>query len=107
MVTEGMAELTMFMKQKVALIYGAGGPVGGAVARAFAREGAWLFLAGRSQEKLDACRCHPREGPPRQRCRRRCLDGRAVDAFVDATMEKAGSIDVSFNVIGTATCRSR
>jgi 3-oxoacyl-[acyl-carrier protein] reductase len=48
MVTEGKAELTMFLIQKVAVIYGAGGPVGGAVARAFAREGAWLFLAGRT-----------------------------------------------------------
>jgi shikimate 5-dehydrogenase len=40
------------MKNKVAVIYGAGGPIGGAVARAFAREGA-VFLAGRTQAKLD------------------------------------------------------
>jgi NADP-dependent 3-hydroxy acid dehydrogenase YdfG len=36
----------MTLENKVAVIYGAGGAVGGAVARAFAREGARLFLAG-------------------------------------------------------------
>jgi NAD(P)-dependent dehydrogenase (short-subunit alcohol dehydrogenase family) len=37
----------MMLKDKVAVIYGAGGAVGGAVARAFAPEGARLFIAGR------------------------------------------------------------
>jgi NADP-dependent 3-hydroxy acid dehydrogenase YdfG len=37
----------MMLKNKVAVIYGAGGDIGGAVARAFAREGAKLFLTGR------------------------------------------------------------
>ena len=39
----------MILKNKVAVIYGAGGAIGGAVARAFAREGAKVFLAGRHQ----------------------------------------------------------
>ena len=43
----------MLLENKVAVIYGAGGPIGGAVARAFAGEGARVFLAGRSQAKLD------------------------------------------------------
>ena len=43
----------MLLKNKVAVIYGAGGPTGGAVARTFAREGARVFLAGRTQAKLD------------------------------------------------------
>jgi 3-oxoacyl-[acyl-carrier protein] reductase len=43
----------MLLENKVAVIYGAGGPIGGAVARAFAREGARVFLAGRTQAKLD------------------------------------------------------
>ncbi len=38
----------MLLENKVAVIYGAGGPIGGAVARAFAREGARVFLAGRT-----------------------------------------------------------
>ena len=37
----------MLLKDKVPVIYGAGGAIGGAVARAFAAEGANLFLTGR------------------------------------------------------------
>ena len=44
----------MLLEKKNAIIYGAGGAVGGAIARAFAREGARLFLAGRTQASLDA-----------------------------------------------------
>lgn len=44
----------MLIEDKNAVIYGAGGAVGGAVARAFAREGARVFLAGRTLAKLDA-----------------------------------------------------
>jgi NAD(P)-dependent dehydrogenase (short-subunit alcohol dehydrogenase family) len=38
----------MMLKDKVAVIYGAGGAIGGAVARAFRAEGAKVFLTGRS-----------------------------------------------------------
>ena len=37
----------MLLKNKNAVIYGAAGAVGSAVAQAFAREGARLFLTGR------------------------------------------------------------
>jgi NADP-dependent 3-hydroxy acid dehydrogenase YdfG len=41
------------LEKKTAVVYGAGGAVGGAVARAFAREGARVFLTGRSLAKVD------------------------------------------------------
>jgi NADP-dependent 3-hydroxy acid dehydrogenase YdfG len=44
----------MLLENKTAVIYGAGGAIGGAVARAFAREGAGLFLTGRNVAKVDA-----------------------------------------------------
>lgn len=44
----------MLLEGKNAVIHGAGGAIGGAVARAFAREGATVFLAGRTPAKLDA-----------------------------------------------------
>jgi NAD(P)-dependent dehydrogenase (short-subunit alcohol dehydrogenase family) len=44
----------MMLKDKAAVIYGAGGAIGGAVARAFAREGAQLFLAGRHLAPIEA-----------------------------------------------------
>ena len=43
----------MLLNNKNAVVYGAGGAIGGAVARAFAREGARVFLAGRALAKLD------------------------------------------------------
>jgi NAD(P)-dependent dehydrogenase (short-subunit alcohol dehydrogenase family) len=43
----------MLLQDKVAVIYGAGGAVGGAVARAFAREGATLFLTGRHRAPVE------------------------------------------------------
>ncbi len=44
----------MLLEQKTAVIYGAGGAIGSAVARAFAREGARVFLAGRTRPPLEA-----------------------------------------------------
>jgi 3-oxoacyl-[acyl-carrier protein] reductase len=38
----------MRLQDKHAVVYGAAGSMGGAVARAFAREGATVFLAGRT-----------------------------------------------------------
>jgi enoyl-[acyl-carrier-protein] reductase (NADH) len=46
--------MKMLLQNKNAVIYGGGGAIGGAVARAFAREGAKVFLAGRTLAKLDA-----------------------------------------------------
>ena len=42
------------LENKVAVVYGGGGIIGGAVARALASEGARVFLAGRRRESLDA-----------------------------------------------------
>jgi NADP-dependent 3-hydroxy acid dehydrogenase YdfG len=44
----------MLLTNKNAVIYGAGGAVGGAIARAFAREGARVFLTGRNLDSVDA-----------------------------------------------------
>ncbi len=43
----------MLLEDKNAVIYGDGGKVGGAVTRAFAREGARVFLIGRTLESLE------------------------------------------------------
>jgi 3-oxoacyl-[acyl-carrier protein] reductase len=41
------------LQGKTAVIHGGGGAIGGAVAREFSREGARVFIAGRTQAKLD------------------------------------------------------
>jgi 3-oxoacyl-[acyl-carrier protein] reductase len=90
----------MLLEHKVAVIYGAGGPIGGAVARAFAREGASVFLAGRTKAKLDTVADDIRaQGGVAHTAVVDALDAQAVAAYVDAVAEQAGSIDISFNVI--------
>src|SRR5216683_2396925 len=46
--------MDMLLTNKNAVIYGAGGAIGGAIARAFAREGAKVFLTGRRLASVDA-----------------------------------------------------
>jgi 3-oxoacyl-[acyl-carrier protein] reductase len=61
--------MNMLLEDRNAVVYGAGGSIGGAVARTFARGGARVFLAGRTV------------------------------ATLDEVVERAGNIDISFNAI--------
>src|SRR5258706_2945363 len=89
----------MLLENKVPVIYGAG-PIGGAVARAFAREGARVFLTGRTKVKLDKVADDIRaNGGVADTAVVDALDAQAVDEYVDAVAEQAGSIDISFNLI--------
>src|SRR5262249_33733843 len=88
----------MRLKNKVAVIYGAGGAIGGAVARAFAREGAKVFLTGRHRAPVEAV---SREiGAASEIAEVDALDEQAVDTHLQSVIEKAGRIDISFNAIG-------
>jgi 3-oxoacyl-[acyl-carrier protein] reductase len=91
----------MLLDNKVAVIYGAGGSIGGAIARAFAREGAWVFLAGRTKAKLDkvAADIRANDGAA-DTAVVDALDEQAVDKYVDAIAGQTGRIDISVNVIG-------
>jgi NADP-dependent 3-hydroxy acid dehydrogenase YdfG len=46
--------MNMMLENKTAVICAAGGAIGGAVARTFAREGARLYRTGRDVAKVDA-----------------------------------------------------
>ena len=90
----------MLLDGKNAVIYGGGGSIGGAAARAFAREGARVFLAGRALEGLEAVAAGIRsDGGRVEVAQIDALDEEAVDRYVDSVAEEARSIDVSFNVI--------
>ena len=90
----------MLLEDKNTVIYGGGGMVGGAVARAFAREGARVFLAGRTLESLEEVAEEIRSaGGVAETARVDALDERAVEQHMGEVMEQAGSIDVSFNAI--------
>ena len=90
----------MLLEDKNAVIYGGGGAIGGAVARAFAREGATVFLAGRTRTKLEEVADEIRSaGGAVETAEVDALDERAVDAHADAVAAEAGGIDISFNLI--------
>ena len=90
----------MLLKDKNAVIYGGGGSIGGAVARAFAREGANVFLAGRTRAKLEEVADEIRSsGGVAETAQVDALDEKAVDEHADAVAGSAGGIDISFNLI--------
>jgi 3-oxoacyl-[acyl-carrier protein] reductase len=90
----------VLLENKSAVIYGGGGAIGGAVARAFAREGARVFLAGRTQAKLDTVAEEIRSsGGVAETAQLDALDAAAVDEHADAVAAEAGGIDISFNLI--------
>lgn len=89
----------MLLEGKNAVIYGGGGSIGRAVAGAFAREGARVFLAGRTAATLDAVADEIRAaGGSVETAVVDALDERAVDQHADAVAAEGG-IDVSFNLI--------
>src|SRR5262249_27457441 len=94
-------ERIMVLQDKVAVVYGAGGAVGSAVARAFAREGAKVFLTGRD---LNAIQRIAREivadGGVAEAAQVDALDERAVEEHLARVVKQAGRIDVSFNALG-------
>lgn len=85
----------MQLQGKNAIIYGAGGSIGGAVAKAFAEAGARVFLAGRTRAPLDAVAASISSTDVAVVD---ALDEHAVDAHAAAVASEAGTIDISFNL---------
>ncbi|MFJ9726802.1 SDR family NAD(P)-dependent oxidoreductase [Streptomyces sp. NPDC101209] len=82
----------MLLTDKTAIIYGAGGSIGGAVARAFAAEGARLHLVGRTRATLEAVAAGIEDA-----------EVAVVDALDEQAVEehlaRVGDVDVSFNLV--------
>jgi 3-oxoacyl-[acyl-carrier protein] reductase len=90
----------VLLEGKNAVIYGGGGSIGGAVARAFAREGATVHLAGRTPETLENVAEEIRTaGGAAETAVVDALDEGAVDRHADRIAAQAGGLDISFNVI--------
>ncbi|CAA9459830.1 MAG: 3-oxoacyl-[acyl-carrier protein] reductase [uncultured Rubrobacteraceae bacterium] len=90
----------MLLKDKNAVIYGAGGSIGGAVAKEFACEGARVFLAGRTRNPLEAVAADISSASGSAEVAvLDALDEEAVDEHARAMASETGSIDVSFNLI--------
>ena len=86
---------------KVAVIYGAAGSIGSAVAGAFAREGAHVELTGRTLDKLNVLAAEiARAGGSAATAQVDALDRNSVEKHLAAVTAARGRLDVSFNLIG-------
>jgi NADP-dependent 3-hydroxy acid dehydrogenase YdfG len=75
----------MLLEGQKAMTYGAGGAIGGAVSRAFAREGVRVFLTGRTLARVEAVTWRP--DPVRKRA---ASDGREVSRRAHAKGQVIG-----------------
>jgi 3-oxoacyl-[acyl-carrier protein] reductase len=90
----------MLLKDKNALIYGVGDSLGGAVARAFAAAGATVHLSARRRASVEKVAEEiRRQGGKAEIDVVDALDERAVSEHADHVLERAGSVDISFNLI--------
>ena len=91
----------MMLQDKVAMIYGAGGAIGGAVARAFAGEGARVFLTGRLREPVQSvAEDVVSAGGSAEAAEVDALDEGGVDQHLQHVIDTAGRVDISFNAVG-------
>lgn len=88
------------LENKVAVVYG-DGAIGGAIAKSFAREGAQVFLTGRTASKIDAIAHEIRAaGGLVITTQLDALDEAAINTHMEMVIQKTGRIDISFNAIG-------
>lgn len=92
--------MTMLYK-KVAVVYGGGGVVGGAIARTFAREGARVFVAGRTSEPLDrVVKSITENGGRAEATLADAADEHDVSRQIDQVIDRAGRLDILVNAVG-------
>lgn len=96
--TEGRVESRL--EGKVAVIFGAGGEVGAAVAKEFASQGARLFLSGRTGSKVRAVADAISTDGRTAAVELDALDQEAVERHVEEVVETAGRLDIVFNAMG-------
>jgi NAD(P)-dependent dehydrogenase (short-subunit alcohol dehydrogenase family) len=98
---DGTNATSRILTNKHAVIFGAAGAVGTAVAKEFAAQGARVFLSGRhlgtvqkvaDRIQSDAALAEATEVD--------ALDELAVNAYLDDVVQQAGSIDVMVNLVG-------
>ena len=91
----------MLLQNKNAVIYGGGKSLAGAVARAMAREGAAIYLAGRNVASLQKVKEDIiRDGGRAEVAELDGMDEKAIGQHLESVVASAGTLDVSFNLIG-------
>lgn len=90
----------MLLRDRTAIVYGGSGAVGGAVAKAFAREGARVFIAARGADRLGATADEIRAAGGRVEVAPvDATDKAAVDAHLAGIIDRAGPVRLMFNAI--------
>lgn len=91
----------MLLEDKVAVVYGAAGAIGSAVARTFAREGAHVHLAGRTRSTLEKVAAEITEtGGTASVGVVDALDAESVRRHAAEVVAGSGRIDVAINAVG-------
>ena len=89
------------LRDKVAVVYGAGGGIGGAVSRALGREGARVFVTGRDLASVEmVAKEIVRDGGYAEAAEVDALDELAVDTHLRYVMDEERRVDISFNAVG-------
>lgn len=95
---------TEILKAKTAVVFGAGGSVGSAVAREFAAEGAEVFLAGRTKSNVEeVMKQITAAGGKAQADLVDAFQDTTVVEYVDRIAKQTGRIDIVFNAVGPLT----
>ena len=91
----------MLLTNKTAVVYGTTGGTGSVVARAFAREGAKVFVTGRDLKAVEAlAKQIVAAGGTAEAAKVDALDERAVEEHLGTVLKRAGTLDISYNAIG-------
>ena len=89
------------LADKRAVIFGAGGSVGSAVAREFAAQGAALFLSGRHLAAVERAAAETeRVDRVAEAAQINAEDEVEVNAYLERVVQQAGSLDVVLNLVG-------
>src|SRR5262249_50841734 len=96
-----MAKVIFGLQNTNAVVFGAGGSIGAAVAKEFAAEGAEVFLAGRTKSNIeDVAKQIATTGGRARTAVIDALDDAAVNDYIDGIVKQTGRIDVVFNATG-------
>jgi len=89
------------LENKHAVVFGAGGSIGAAVAKQFAAEGAEVFLAGRTRSNVEeVTKQITAAGGRAHTAVIDALDDAAVNGYIESIVKQTGSIDIVFNAVG-------
>jgi len=97
----------MLLKNKNAVVYGAGGSLGGAVSKALAAAGARVFLTGRASGSIDGIKAEIlAAGGQAETAIVDGFDPEAIAAHLETVVQSAATVDISFNAVDVAVVQN-